>query len=296
MAQKVKVGFDRTPISVSLDKLLKTRALHAKVKQTQKYQRIVASIREVGIIEPLVVHPQKDAGQEGIFLLLDGHLRAEALRDLGTTEAPCLVSTDDEGYTYNHQVNRLSALQEHFMVIKAVNEGVSEERLARALNMDIKKVREKRDLLRGVCPEAVELLRSRDVAAETIRFFRLVKPLRQIEMAELMTASNNYTKAYVRALYLATQKDQLAEPEKPKEAKGISPAEIARMEKEMEALERDFRLVEDSYGRNVLNLVVARNYLARLLNNARVVRFLAHRYPDTLSEFQKLAEATSLEA
>lgn len=111
-----------------------------------------------------------------------------------------------------------------------------------------------------------------------------------------MIASNNYPGAYARALYFGTQRNQLTEPERPKVAGGISPGEIARMEKEMETLEQDFRIVEDAYGDNVLNLVVVQSYLARLLDNARVVRFLSQRYPEILSEFQKVTEATSLEA
>lgn len=296
MPKKVNMGFERTPIAVPLDKLLKTRTVHPNVKTTEKYKRIVASIREVGIIEPLIVHPQKGGGTHCAYLLLDGHVRVEALKELGRTEAPCLVSTDDEGYTYNHHVNRLSAIQEHFMLMKALDEGVSEERLARALNVDIQKLREKRDLLRGICAEAVSLLRNRDIGAQAIRFVRLVKPLRQIEMAELMAAANNFTTAYSRALYLATQRNMLAEPEKLKEADGVSPVEIARMEKEMQTLEQDFRGVEESYSKNMLQLMAVRNYLERLLDNARVVRFLSQRHPEILSDFQKLAEATSLEA
>jgi len=294
MTKKVNIGFERTPTNIPLEKLLRTRSLHRGTKTTQKYQRILASIAEVGIIEPLIVHPQK--GKHGSYVLLDGHLRVEALKDLGYDDAPCLISTDDEGYTYNHHVNRLSAIQEHFMLVKALDEGVSEERLARALNVDIRKLREKKDLLRGVCPEAVDLLRKKDIGAQTLRFLRKVKPLRQVEMAELMIASNNFTANYARALYLSTQRDQLAEPQSPKEAGGVSPVDIARMEKEMRALEQDFRMVEDGYGKNMLNLVVARNYLVRLLDNARVVRFLSQRYPEILSEFQNLSEVTSLEA
>ena len=296
MSGKVQIGFGRRPVMVPLEKLLRTRKLPDHVKESVKYKRVVASIREVGIIEPLIVHPQKGKAAQGTYLLLDGHLRTEALKELGRTEAPCLVSTDDEGYTYNHHVNRLSAIQEHFMLMKALDEGVSEGRLARALNVDIQKLREKKDLLRGICPEAVALLRDRDVGAQAIRSIRLVKPLRQIEMAELMTAANNFTGSYARALYLATQREQLAEPEKPKEADGVSPVEIARMEKEMESLEEDFHLVEDSYSKNMLNLMVARGYLVRLLDNARVVRFLSKRYPELLADFQRLTEVISLEA
>ena len=168
--------------------------------------------------------------------------------------------------------------------------------MARVLNVDIQKLREKRDLLRGICPEAVALLRVRDVGATAIRSIRMVKHLRQIEMAELMIAANNFTGAYARALYLATQRDQLAEPEKPKDAAGVSSVEIARMEKEMESLEVDFKAVEEAYSRNMLNLMVSRGYLVRLLDNAPVVRFLSKRYPEFLADFQRLTEVISLEA
>ncbi|MBZ9673753.1 plasmid partitioning protein RepB C-terminal domain-containing protein [Mesorhizobium sp. ES1-3] len=39
-----------------------------------------------------------------------------------------------------------------------------------------------------------------------------------------------------------------------------------------------------------LDLVVATGYLTRLLENARVVRYLAQSFPETLSEFQKMTE------
>ena len=110
-----------------------------------------------------------------------------------------------------------------------------------------------------------------------------------------MIPCRNHTKPYAKALYVATPQDQLQEPEKPKKADGVSASGIAKMEREMQALEKDFRLVEESYGTNMLNLVVTRNYLARLLDNARVVKFLARGYPELFAEFQRVAEAASLE-
>jgi ParB/Sulfiredoxin domain len=50
---------------------------------------------DLGVVEPLVVHPQ--AG--GAYLLLEGHLRLDVLKELGVAEANCLVATADEGYT-----------------------------------------------------------------------------------------------------------------------------------------------------------------------------------------------------
>ena len=70
---------------------------------------------------------------------------------------------------------------------------------------------------------------------------------------------------------------------------------MAKMEREMESLERDLKLARDSYGQNCLDLVQARAYLNKLLNNASVVRYLSKNYQETLSEFQKIVEATKLE-
>jgi ParB-like chromosome segregation protein Spo0J len=170
MATGVRIGFEQATLELPLDRLAATRSLGKQFRQMERYKRILASIREIGLVEPLVVHPSK--GAAGAFLLLDGHLRLEALRELGVAQARCLVSTDDEGYTYNRHVNRISTFQEHFMVMKALNAGVSEERLARALNVDVRRIREKRDLLRGICPEAVAMLKKRDVAASAVYYFR----------------------------------------------------------------------------------------------------------------------------
>ena len=139
------------------------------------------------------------------------------------------------------------------------------------------------------------MIKDRPVSPAALRYFKRVRPLRQIEMAELMTAANNFTEPYARALYMTTPRNLLLEPEKPKKLEGVSPEDLSRMEREMESLERDFKQAEDTHGRNVLNLVLARGYLAKLLGNVRVIRFLSQNAPDILAEFQRIVEATSLQ-
>jgi flagellar motor switch protein FliG len=58
-------------------------------------------------------------------------------------------------------VNRIAIVQEHKMMLKAIERGVSAERLARALNVNVAEIRRKRRLLDNVCPEAAELLKDR---------------------------------------------------------------------------------------------------------------------------------------
>jgi hypothetical protein len=102
---------------------------------------------------------------------------------------------------------------------------------------------------------------------------------RQIEAAELMLAANNFTTAYARALLAATPRDQLLNSAKAKQIRGSAPSRWARMEREMANLPRDLKLLEDSYGGDVLNLVLARGYLAKLFSNPTVAKYLdCHEY------------------
>jgi hypothetical protein len=227
---------------------------------------------------------------------LDGLLRFEVLKDLGKAETFCLVATEDEAYTYNHKVNQVTPIQEHFMILRAIENGVSEDRIAATLNVNVMSIRSKRDLLKGVCPEAVKLLKDRLASAGAVRELSKVKPMRQIEMVELMIASDNLTASYAKCLIAATPDDQLDGKAAAKAKEGLSPEEIDRMEREMERLSKDFRQIEETYGRNVLNLVTSVAYLRKLLDNASIVRFLFRHDADMLAEFQKIVEATSLAA
>lgn len=232
-----------------------------------KCRCISASISELGLIEPLVIYPQRNS--EGSFMLLDGHVRLTILRELGWESCKCLIAMDDEAFTYNHKVNRLNPIQEHFMIRRAIKGGLSPEDIAKSLNVDVARICQKRDLLDGICPEAVELLKERRAIAGTLRELRKVAPMRQIEIAELMCASHNFSHNYAKCLVTTTPSDQFVEGERARDTHGLTPDEISRMEHEMALLGREFKVLEESHGRNVLNLVVVIGYLKLLLDSAR---------------------------
>jgi len=54
-------------------------------------------------------------------------------------------------------------------------------------------------------------------------------------------------------------------------------------------------MVEDFYGDDVLNLVVARGYLAKLLKNPNVARYLERHQADIARELQGLIETIGQE-
>ena len=113
----------------------------------------------------------------------------------------CRISTDDEAFTYNKRVNRIAIIQEHRMILKAIENGVSEERIARSLNVDVGSIRRRRKLLDGICAEAAELLKEKHIALNTFSELKKLGPIRQIEAAELMVAMNNFSNSYVPASY-----------------------------------------------------------------------------------------------
>jgi hypothetical protein len=51
------------------------------------------------------------------------------------------------------------------------------------------------------------------------------------------------------------------------------------------------KLIKESHSKSVFHLVLVVGYLKKLLDNARVVRFLSQNHPGVLSELQKLIEA-----
>jgi hypothetical protein len=64
------------------------------------------------------------------------------MKELEHQEMPCLVSTDDESFTYNNQLNRLSTIQEHIMIRRAMDHGISAEKLAKSLCVDVRLLQE----------------------------------------------------------------------------------------------------------------------------------------------------------
>jgi hypothetical protein len=140
----------------------------------------------------------------------------------------------------------------------------------------------------------VLLLRDRPATDNALRELRKVRPIRQIEIAELLCSMNNFSGGYVKCLVAAMSAQLLAEGERGKEVRRLSPEDVSRMEHEMETLGREFKLTEESHGKNVLNLVLVVAYLRKLMENARVLRYLAQRYPEIQAEFQKLIESRGL--
>ncbi|MGI6854237.1 plasmid partitioning protein RepB C-terminal domain-containing protein [Mesorhizobium sp. 1B3] len=293
MTDQVRAAFENTVKILHIASILPRRIVSDMLKNTVKYRRIARSIEEVGIVEPLIVAHLKGSGDQ--FILLDGHIRYTLLFELGMETVPCLIADDDEAFTHNKRINRLATVQEHFMLLRAIKNGVSEEKLARALDLDIVAIKRRRTLLDGICPEAVEVLKDKSVNPATFDALRKMKPLRQVEVVELMATAGNFTSSYAKALLAATRQKDLLHSDKPKKIAGMTSEQMARMEREMASLHQDFKQIEESYGDDILHLVIASGYLSRLVNNPEIEHYLSEHHAEILQEFKAVISATSLD-
>lgn len=291
--KQIKLAFESEGIHLHLSQLVPLKSMRPGTKESKKYAQILRSVRAIGLVEAPVV--SRDPSNASQFFLLDGHLRIEALKDLGIGEVECLIATDDETYTYNKRVNRLVPVQEHKMVARALQRGVPEAQIAEALGLEVTSVRRRARMLDGICAEAVQLLNNAPCPFRVFDILRQMVPIRQIEAAELMLGQQNFTAVFARALLVATPENQLAPVarSKPKEPSALSD-QIARLEKELVSLQSQIKSVEETYGIDNLHLTLAKGYLAKLLGNARVVRWLAQNRNEYLGEFQSVAEIESI--
>ena len=282
----VKAAFEKQIIVLPIGIIVPQKEITTSHRNGEFYKQLTASLKHIGLIEPLVVYPRGP----GDYLLLEGHLRLEILKSIGVTEAKCLLSTDDEAYTYNRHVNHIPAVAQHFMLLEALKTGLTEERIAAALDVSLESIRMRRDLLNGICPEAVQILIDKPIRPQVFALLRKMKPIRQIEAAEHMVAGGTYTIPFAKALLAVTKPEMLeADPAaSSKKLQATSSAARSMFEEENEFLLKDLKSVELSYGTDVLALTVSCGYIDRLLQNPKIERYLSRNHMDILETLQQL--------
>ncbi len=287
MATAVKSAFRPNLLQLEVKSLMPSREFDARERNHRKYKQIAASIASIGLIEPLVVFPIEG----GKYRVLDGHRRLDILKARKHRHVECLPSTDDEAYTYNHRVNYLSTVSEHHMILRALEHN-AEARIAEALDVAVATIREKCRLLNGVCKEAIEILKEKRVNPRAFAVLRKMKPVRQVEATQLMVASNMYSGRFAAAALLAGTRDELlVSPERDRPKQSLSAAQKAQMECETDALLQDVKVIEESYGTDVLTLNVSCRYVQKLLGNATVRAHIAQRHAEVLRELELIVGA-----
>ncbi len=189
--------------SVGLDvPIIRLHPLRERKVTKREYDRIVASIKVVGLIEPLVIFPD---GED--YVILDGVQRHRALTELGIEAVPCILGKQREAFTGNRMVNRVSPIQEHRMIEKSLGE-VDEAAIAAALGISGLGHRLKKTLLKQLHPDVAAAFDAGKINRVCAREFTHVKPHRQREIIQAMESYKDYSTTFARTLVVKTPPHQ----------------------------------------------------------------------------------------
>ena len=81
-----------------------------------------------------------------------------------------------------------------------------------------------------------------------------------------------------------------------KKVAGVSPTQMANMEREMGSLQEQYKLAEQNFSQDIFNLLLASKFLSKWLENAEIQRYLQQHYPEILTELKFIVECESLDA
>jgi hypothetical protein len=275
-------------LDIEIDKIRPIRRISKPIKNSKPYLTMVAQILEGRMPAPLVVSAFPD--KPGTYLLLDGHRRLCALSEARVATVKCIVSSDDDALTFNPRISGLTFIEHCELVLKSAKEGMSWDRLCGATGVCKEQIDRWRCLMADLAPEAKNLLRPHKVTTHSLKVFPYMTPDRQIEAARCMIAINRFDRGVGNALLATSSPRQITRP--------VPAAWLKQGKRQARAIE-DFTKNPtheseiNGFAQNQLDWVCIRAYLRKLLDNARVVRFLAAHHPDQLSELQAVTEFDS---
>ena len=254
---------------------------------TKKYhQRIEASLRAVGLIEPLIVYDQGDT-----FEILDGNLRYEVLLEMGVETVPCLVWKHREAFTPSRMVNHISAAEEMRMLRKSLEE-LDEKTIAGALGLSGIGYRLNGALLKQLEPHVLKAFEAGKITRACAQEMAHVKPERQAEILGLMDSCNDYSVTFAKGLVLKTPTTKRSKVNGTKtpwmQAEQKKNDLLTRLQ-EAEQQQDFFSGLYRQYTTNLLKLVI---YVRSLLINERVRQYLAEHYAQQLANFDEIIHST----
>ena len=77
---------------IATSKILDVKYKSREIVEDDEMEELIASIRKKGIIEPLIVTPEKD----GLHHIIAGHRRFYAGKRVGIVRMPCIIGTDSD--------------------------------------------------------------------------------------------------------------------------------------------------------------------------------------------------------
>ncbi len=266
--------------------IIQLRPLRERNICQREFDRILASIKAIGLIEPLIVFPE---GED--FVITDGVQRYKALLNLGVEIIPCIVGPRREAFTGNRMVNRLSPVQENRMIEKSLEE-LDEQTIAAALNLSGITHRLKKTLLKQLHADAAAALDQSAITRACARELTHVKPDRQSEILTAMKSYKDFSVAFARSLILKTPPAQREIRRRKRNPWNKSAQRRSDLLKKLAEAEQKHDFYSRLYKQYTIDLLRLAIYARALLTNQQVRECLDQRHPEIVARFEAIiAEA-----
>lgn len=262
--------------------VIQLRPLRERKVTKREYDRIVASIKAVGLIEPLVVFPEN-----GDYVILDGVQRYRALVELGVAIAPCIMGKEREAFTGNRMVNRVSPVQEHRMIEKAMDE-VDEGVIAAALGIATLNHRLKKSLLKQLHSDVATAYDAGKITRACAREFTHVKPHRQKEILRAMEGYKDFSTAFARSLVVKTATNQRENRGRKHNPWNKTAQRKNDLLKKLSDAEQKHDFYSQLYKQYTVDLLRLAIFARSLLTNARLREYLNKHHSDIVSRFETI--------
>ena len=263
--------------------IIQLRPLRDRKISKREYDRILASIKAIGLIEALVVYPD---GED--FVILDGVQRHRMLLELGVEIVPCIVGRRREAFTGNRMVNRVSPVQEHRMIEQSLEE-LDEKTIAAALGLSGIGHRVKRTLLKQLHPEVAAAFDQGKITRTCALELTHVKPPRQKEILSAMNGYKDCSLALARSLILKTPPPLRATRKGRKRNPWNKTAQRKNdLLKKLEDAEQKHDFYSRLYKQYTIDLLKLAIYARSLLTNNRAREYLDQHHPTIVTRFEAI--------
>lgn len=268
-------------IDVPLARLVPLRERKITVRE---YNRISASIKAIGLIEPLVVYAEGDG-----YVILDGVQRFKILKELNVQVAPCIAGRQREAFSGNRMVNRVSPVQEQRMIEKSLEE-LDEKSIADALGIQGLSYRLKKTLIKNLHQDVAAAFDQGKVTRACARELTHVKPERQKEILTAMQGYKDFSLTFARTQVLKTPPALRSA-----RARGTNPWEKSRRQKgellkKLTEAEQKHDFYSNLYKQYTIDLLRLAVFARSLLTNERVREYLDRRHATIVRQFEKIIE------
>lgn len=174
------------------------------------------------------------------------------------------------------------------MLQKAVESGVSVEKLCAVLGLSQGIINTRLRISEGISKEALALLADKNVSQNVFDVLRKIKLHKQMDFVSTMVTLNNFTKKFTLSMLHALPAEHLVrKPDNPPEDKDMIKT-LARLEKEMAALQVETQDIQNEFAENNLNLMVVRSYIAKLLSKNEIIHWLYDNKSEYLDVLKKV--------